>query len=335
MKHYNIPVFVPHSGCPHDCVFCNQKRITGRAKPVGAEEAKRIIDEYLSEVKPDGFVEIAFFGGSFTGIPIEKQNELLSLADSYIKRGLVDGIRLSTRPDYINDEILSNLKRFGVTTIELGVQSMNDEVLRKSARGHSSECVWESARLIKEYGFSLGLQMMTGLPGDTPEISYNTAEKLSEMKPDFVRIYPTLVIKDTALSEMLESGEYIPFTLDETVSLLARLKMLFDEKGITVIRMGLQTTEEISPGASVVAGPFHAAIGELAESEIYKLKLDRLISGFKNRAISVICAQSELSKVIGHKKRNVGYFSDKYNITLSVKANAEIPVGELKIIEVK
>ncbi len=335
MKHYNIPVFVPHSGCPHDCVFCNQKRITGRAKPVGAEEAKRIIDEYLSEVKPDGFVEIAFFGGSFTGIPIEKQNELLSLADSYIKRGLVDGIRLSTRPDYINDEILSNLKRFGVTTIELGVQSMNDEVLRKSARGHSSECVWESARLIKEYGFSLGLQMMTGLPGDTPEISYNTAEKLSEMKPDFVRIYPTLVIKDTALSDMLESGEYIPFTLDETVSLLARLKMLFDEKGITVIRMGLQTTEEISPGASVVAGPFHAAIGELAESEIYKLKLDRLISGFKNRAVSVICAQSELSKVIGHKKRNVGYFSDKYNITLSVKANAEIPVGELKIIEVK
>ncbi len=335
MKHYNIPVFVPHSGCPHDCVFCNQKRITGRAKPVGAEEAKRIIDEYLSEVKPDGFVEIAFFGGSFTGIPIEKQNELLSLADSYIKRGLVDGIRLSTRPDYINDEILNNLKRFGVTTIELGVQSMNDEVLRKSARGHSSECVWESARLIKEYGFSLGLQMMTGLPGDTPEISYNTAEKLSEMKPDFVRIYPTLVIKDTALSEMLESGEYIPFTLDETVSLLARLKMLFDEKGIVVIRMGLQTTEEISPGASVVAGPFHAAIGELAESEIYKLKLDRLISGFKNRAVSVICAQSELSKVIGHKKRNVGYFSDKYNITLSVKANAEIPVGELKIIEVK
>lgn len=335
MKHYNIPVFVPHSGCPHDCVFCNQKRITGREKPVGAEEARKIADEYLSEVKPDGFVEIAFFGGSFTGIPIEKQNELLSLADSYIKRGLVDGIRLSTRPDYINDEILNNLKRFGVTTIELGVQSMNDEVLRKSARGHSSECVWESARLIKEYGFSLGLQMMTGLPGDTPEISYDTAEKLSEMKPDFVRIYPTLVIKDTALSDMLESGEYIPFTLDETVSLLARLKMLFDEKGITVIRMGLQTTEEISPGASVVAGPFHAAIGELAESEIYKLKLDRLISGFKNRAVSVICAQSELSKVIGHKKRNVGYFSDKYNITLSVKADGKIPVGELKIIEVK
>ena len=335
MKHYNIPVFVPHGGCPHDCVFCNQKRITGRAKPVGAEEARKIIDEYLSEVKPDGFVEIAFFGGSFTGIPIEKQNELLSLADSYIKRGLVDGIRLSTRPDYINDEILSNLKRFGVTTIELGVQSMNDEVLRKSARGHSSECVWESARLIKEYGFSLGLQMMTGLPGDTPEISYDTAEKLSEMKPDFVRIYPTLVIKDTALSDMLERGEYIPFTLDETVSLLARLKMLFDEKGITVIRMGLQTTEEISPGASVVAGPFHAAIGELAESEIYKLKLDGLISGFKNRAVSVICAQSELSKVIGHKKRNVGYFSDKYNITLSVKADGKIPVGELKIIEVK
>lgn len=335
MKHYNIPVFVPHSGCPHDCVFCNQKRITGREKPVGAEEARKIADEYLSEVKPEGFVEIAFFGGSFTGIPIENQNELLSLADSYIKRGLVDGIRLSTRPDYINDEILSNLKRFGVTTIELGVQSMNDEVLRKSARGHSSECVWESARLIKEYGFSLGLQMMTGLPGDAPEISYDTAEKLSEMKPDFVRIYPTLVIKDTALSDMLESGEYIPFTLGETVSLLARLKILFDEKGITVIRMGLQTTEEISPGASVVAGPFHAAIGELAESEIYKLKLDRLISGFKNRAVSVICAQSELSKVIGHKKRNVGYFSDKYNITLSVKADGKIPVGELKIIEVK
>lgn len=335
MKHYNIPVFVPHSGCPHDCVFCNQKRITGHTEPVNAAEARKIIDDYLKNVRHDGFVEIAFFGGSFTGIPIENQNELLSLASGYVKSGSVNGIRLSTRPDYINKEILENLKRFGVTTIELGVQSLNDEVLCRSMRGHGSECVAESARLIKEYGFSLGLQMMTGLPGDTPEKSYDTAVKIADMAPDFVRIYPTLVIKDTALADMLKSGEYTPFTLEETVKLLADIKQLFDLKNITVIRMGLQTTEEISPNASVVAGPYHAAIGEMAESEIYKIKLEKLLVGISNKTVTVGCAKSDVSKVVGHKRRNAIYFLEKYGIRLFAAGDEHTKSGELRIIEVK
>ena len=197
MKNYRIPIFVPHLGCPHDCVFCNQKHITGQAAEVSADDAKEIINKYLSFIPEDAYTEIAFFGGSFTGIGLDKQSELLSVACEFLKSGKVQGIRCSTRPDCIDKKILDNLKKYRVTSIELGVQSSDDEVLKKSGRGHSFEDVRRACELIKKHQISLGLQMMLGLPGDTYEKALKTARDLISLKPDCVRIYPTLVVKDT------------------------------------------------------------------------------------------------------------------------------------------
>ena len=220
MKTYNIPIFVPHRGCPFDCVFCNQKRITGTQKEVTADDVHNIIGEYLKTLpSKNRRIEAAFFGGSFTGIPINEQSELLAAANEYLKKGDIDGIRLSTRPDYIDKEILDNLLKYGVTTIELGVQSMDDSVLKSSNRGHTRKDVINAVRLIKEYSFTLGLQMMTGLPGDTDEKSLYTADEIIKLKPDIVRIYPTLTIKDTFLEKMYLTGKYQPQSVDEAVNL--------------------------------------------------------------------------------------------------------------------
>jgi len=216
MKTYNIPIFVPHRGCPFDCVFCNQKRITGTQKEVTADDVHNIIGEYLKTLpSKNRRIEAAFFGGSFTGIPINEQSELLAAANEYLKKGDIDGIRLSTRPDYIDKEILDNLLKYGVTTIELGVQSMDDSVLKSSNRGHTRKDVINAVKLIKEYPFTLGLQMMTGLPGDTDEKSLYTADEIIKLKPDIVRIYPTLTIKDTFLEKMYLTGKYKPQSVDE------------------------------------------------------------------------------------------------------------------------
>ena len=224
MKTYNIPIFVPHRGCPFDCVFCNQKRITGTQKEVTADDVHNIIGEYLKTLpSKNRRIEAAFFGGSFTGIPINEQSELLAAANEYLKKGDIDGIRLSTRPDYIDKEILDNLLKYGVTTIELGVQSMDDSVLKSSNRGHTRKDVINAVRLIKEYSFTLGLQMMTGLPGDTDEKSLYTADEIIKLKPDIVRIYPTLTIKDTFLEKMYLTGKYQPQSVDEAVNLAKQL----------------------------------------------------------------------------------------------------------------
>ena len=244
MKTYNIPIFVPHRGCPFDCVFCNQKRITGTQKEVTADDVHNIIGEYLKTLpSKNRRIEAAFFGGSFTGIPINEQSELLAAANEYLKKGDIDGIRLSTRPDYIDKEILDNLLKYGVTTIELGVQSMDDSVLKSSNRGHTREDVINAVKLIKEYPFTLGLQMMTGLPGDTDEKSLYTADEIIKLKPDIVRIYPTLTIKDTFLEKMYLTGKYKPQSVDEAVNLAKQLLLKFEKNNITVIRVGLQSTD--------------------------------------------------------------------------------------------
>ncbi len=332
MKHYNIPVFVPHMGCPHDCVFCSQKTITGTKDIMTPDKAKDIINEFLSEVKPKGFVEIAFFGGSFTGIPRQERLGFLEVAAEYIKKGDVSGIRLSTRPDYITEEILQELKDFGVTAIELGVQSMDEEVLRLSGRGHDVSCVKKAVDLIRNYPFELGLQMMTGLPGDTPEKSIATAREFAKLKPDTVRIYPTLVIKGTMLEKMYHEGTYTPASVDDAAQLLGELKEIFDSAGVRIIRMGLQTTDEISRDGAVVAGPFHEAIGELAQNHIYFKKLELLLKDYKEPVAVVGCNKDEVSKIVGHKKCNAEKIYNKYKIKLLLKPDAKTGKGELKIL---
>lgn len=327
MRYYNIPIFVPHYGCPHDCVFCNQKHITGETQDVTAKRVKDIINEHLSTVKSENSrIEAAFFGGSFTAIDKDKQTELLEAAYSFVKEGRISGIRLSTRPDCIDDDIVERLVAYGVTAIELGVQSLDDDVLVASGRGHKSCVVKNAVDTIRKYPVELGLQMMTGLPGDTPQKSINTCKKIIELKPDCVRIYPTLVIKDTALEKLYRDAKYTPQSLDDAVSLVSQLMVLFRKNKIRVIRAGLAATDEISYGASLVAGPFHAAFGELAEGEIF---YNRICEYMKNESsMEFLINPRDISKAIGNGKRNIKRFENQGK-KVTFKVCEGIDIGDI------
>lgn len=246
-QQYIIPIFVPHLGCPNECTFCNQKSISGQTKKVTAKEVKKTIEEYLKSFKEeDSYREVAFFGGSFTGIEIDKQEELLSAAYEYIKKKQIQSIRVSTRPDYIDKEKLKLLKKYGVKTVELGVQSTNNYILKKCKRGHTYQDVVKASKLIRKYGFELGHQMMIGLPESTKLDELNTAKDLAKLKPKIVRLYPVLVIKGTQLEKEYNNGEYEPLNLLQAVERCKELYYFFTRKKITVIRMGLQNTDLIS-----------------------------------------------------------------------------------------
>lgn len=263
-KQYIIPIFVPHLGCPNDCVFCNQKSISGQTKQVTKEDVKKIIDEHLKYVKENSKVEIAFFGGSFTGIEESKQEELLSTAYEYVKQKKAKSIRISTRPDYIDKMTLKRLKRYKVKTIELGVQSANDYILKKAGRGHTFEDVKKASKLIKLYGFDLGHQMMVGLPESTHLDEINTAKQLIKLKPKMVRIYPVLVLKNTKLEKDYNEGKYKALTVVQAVETCKELVKLFAKKNIEVIRIGLQPTDTITnpenDKSEVVARPISSSI---------------------------------------------------------------------------
>ena len=245
-RQYIIPIFVPHLGCPNDCIFCNQKSISGQKKNVTKEEAKEIIDNYLKNIKDEeAQVEIAFFGGSFTAIEKEKQEELLQVAYEYIKEGKVDSIRISTRPDAIDKETLKRLKKYKVKTIELGVQSANNYILKRSNRGHTFEDVKKASKMIRWYGFKLGHQMMVGLPESTRIDEVNTAKALVKLKPKMVRIYPVLVVKNTKLEEEYKKGIYEPLSVVQAVEVCKEIVRIFADKNIDIIRIGLQSTDEI------------------------------------------------------------------------------------------
>lgn len=310
-----IPIFVPHYGCPNDCVFCNQNKITGISTDITKEKVENLIEEYLSYFKCKDNVEVAFYGGSFTAIDLDIQNSLLEVASRYKKNNLIKEIRLSTRPDCINEEILLNLKKYDVDTIELGVQSLDKGVLELSNRGHNSDVVYSSAKLIKLYGFNLGLQQMLGLPGDNIEKALNTAKEFIKLNPYCLRIYPTLVIKDTKLEYDYNNEIYEAMTLEEAVYLSKELLKLYTLNNINVIRVGLQPTDEIQLGASVVAGPFHPAFRQLVESEII---YDVLIKYFENKKIEneiVIKASGKnISNISGQKSINKKRIIKELNI---------------------
>lgn len=330
MKNYNIPIFIPHLGCPFDCVFCNQRRITGRGTDVTPEEVVRIIEEELKTLPDGAHIEAAFFGGSFTGIPMEEQNALMDAVQPYIEDGRIQGIRLSTRPDYITEEILDNLLRHHVTTIELGVQSLDDEVLKAACRGHNAAQVYNAVGLIKKYPFTLGLQMMTGLPGDTPEKSMYTAREIVKLKPALVRIYPTLTIKDTFMEKMYYEGRYRPQTLDEAVELAKQLLLLFEENNIRVIRLGLQSTGEICENGSVVAGPVHSSFGELVESSIY-LEIMRSVLP-DGGSVKVFVNPREISKAVGNRRSNIEKLKNEKNLTVKIAGDENLKKREVRFV---
>ena len=337
-KEYIIPIFVPHLGCPNDCTFCNQKKISGQIKNVKAEDVKNTIEYYLNNFKDDNkYIEVAFFGGSFTGIDVDKQKELLSVAYEYIKNKKIDSIRISTRPDYINKEILQMLKSYGVKTIELGVQSTNDYILNKSKRGHTFEDVKKASKLIRKNGFILGHQMMVGLPESTRQDEINTAKDLIKLKPKIVRIYPVLVIKGTQLEKDYESGEYTPLTVEQAVETAKDLLVLFNKKKINVIRIGLQNTNEITDPntkkSQVVAGPYHPAFRQLVESRLWYDNIANEIKKVNSNVthIQIDVNPSDINNAVGHKRINIEKINDTYNTDLKINPNSKIKKGKLKI----
>lgn len=262
-----IPIFVPHKGCPHQCSFCNQKHITGQLEEMTPQKAADTIELYLSTIDTEKFrTEIAFYGGSFTAINIDYQTELLEVAYSYMKKGFIKGIRLSTRPDAINTRILDNLKQFGVTEIELGVQSMCDDVLEANERGHTADDVKKAVELIRCYDFSLGLQQMTGLYDDSCEKDIETAKQICKLNPDFVRIYPTLVFNNTALAQYYKDGLYKPHSVGEAVDLCRKIKQIYDENNIKIIRLGLLMSDDEAKN-NFLDGPYHPRFRELVEGK--------------------------------------------------------------------
>ncbi len=311
MKHINVALFVPDEGCPHRCSFCNQKTISGFQKRLETEGVKRACEIALGGKKDVSGGEIAFFGGSFTAIEKEYMLSLLREAKRFLDCGSFSGIRISTRPDCIDAEILTLLKKYGVTSIELGCQSMDDEVLRLNNRGHTASDCEKACALIRSFGFELGVQMMTGLFGDTDEKAIQTAKKLISLSPDTVRIYPTVVLKGTELERLYDCGEYKAQSLEEAVGLCSELLRLFSENGVKVIRLGLHSGGDVENG--YVAGAYHPAFRELCESRLYREKTEELLknSNIKNGRVDLAVSGKYISQAKGQKKSNVTYFKEK------------------------
>lgn len=312
-RHVNIPIFIPHLGCPNNCVFCNQRTISGHGD-FKIDTVRDEIDTALSTLDVDTEREIAFFGGSFTGIDRELMIELLDLAESYVERGLVREIRLSTRPDYIDDGILDILSRYSVKTIELGLQSMRDTVLCASKRGHDAECAVRACRAIKARGFSLIGQMMIGLPESSAEDEIYTAELICSVGADGARVYPTVVFAETELADMMREGRYLPLDTDIAVERTKNVLDVFDKQGIPCIRVGLCASENLRDASLAIAGATHSAIGEMAMSELF---FERICEELDRRSVHggsliIYVARGATSKAIGQKKKNKENICKKY-----------------------
>ncbi|MCD8322503.1 MAG: radical SAM protein [Oscillospiraceae bacterium] len=298
-----IPLFVPHLGCPNDCVFCDQKRISGSPSPVCGADVTRALEAAKSRGQQR--VELAFYGGSFTAVDRKTQRELLSAAAPYRADGTVQTIRLSTRPDAIDEDILEFLKFWGVQTVELGAQSMDERVLLASGRGHTAAETIHAAGLVKAAGLQLILQMMTGLPGSSRKSDVQTARDIIALRPDGVRIYPTVIVKDTALEAMWQAGLYQEHTVEAAVAVCADILPLFQEANIPVIRLGLNPTEELSHG-SAVGGAYHPALGELARSEVLRRRAEALLQDVPaGAAVTLGVEPRALSAMIGQHRRNI------------------------------
>lgn len=323
MKKGNISIFVPHNGCPQQCSFCNQKTITGKDKQPTTEDVRNAVETAL---KRKGYkYEIAFFGGSFTAIDREYIVSLLKTASEYVDGERIYGIRISTRPDFIDRDVLNILKQYEVTAIELGAQSMDDEVLRANYRGHTADDIVRASNLIKDFGFELGLQMMTGLYLDTDDKAIQTAEKIIALKPETVRIYPTVVLKGTMLADLYKKELYKPQTVDDAARLCTQLLPMFEEAGIKVIRLGLHSSPDIKK--NMVAGAFHDSFGEIVQS---RFMLNRILE-YPPATYEIKVNPKSISKLKGQQKRNI-YFLMEEGYTIKVTASEKTAVDDLEII---
>ncbi|KXS45470.1 Radical SAM superfamily protein [Candidatus Frackibacter sp. WG12] len=331
-RHYIIPIFVPHAGCPHDCVFCNQREITGLQEMMTPKKAEQIIKEYLNTMDHNNSkIEVAFYGGSFTGLDIKRQSELLSVAYKYCEEGVVDNLRLSTRPDYIDQTILDNLSKYNVEVIELGVQSLVPKVLEAAYRGHTVEDVIRASKLIRKNQFKLGIQLMPGLPESDWESMLYSAQKTVELGPDLVRIYPTLVIKDTYLSKLYKKDKFTPLSLEEAVEICKEELKLFRQHQTPVIRLGLQPSDGVNKEA-VIAGPFHPAFRQLVESRlVLESIIDFLGDEIESDELILKVNPRFSSTVRGQKNSNLKLLQEKYEVEIKVKIDNNLQLREISI----
>lgn len=332
-KHINVPIFIPHIGCPNACVFCNQKAISGR---MGFDKSRvrAELDAAFATIDGGVPVQIAYFGGSFTGIAREDMLELLAIAGEYVDAGKCESVRISTRPDYISDEILDILKRNHVSAIELGIQSTDDSVLTASGRGHTAAYSFRAAARIKAYGFTFIGQMMVGLPGATPESEKQTALDIVRMGADGARIYPAVVFRETALADMTLRGDYEPLTESSSVFRAENALSVFMEYGIPVIRIGLQSGEMLETGEGVLAGGYHPAVGELAYALYFKNRVEALLQKeeTKRKTLVVRVNPSDVSKAIGQRGANRSYFIKTYALAgFKVLPDGAIPKNGCEI----
>ena len=309
-----IPVFVPHLGCPNDCVFCNQRRISGSVAPATAEDVVSAIENALRLTPPGTRRQLAFYGGSFTAIPVAEQESLLGAAVPYLERGDIASLRLSTRPDAIDGAVLRRLRSYGVETIELGAQSMSERVLALSGRGHTAADVEDAARAVKGAGFRLILQMMTGLPGADDESDVESARRIAALGPDGVRVYPTVIVRDTALCDLWRAGRYKEHTVEDAVRVCARILPVFETAGIPVIRLGLNPTEELS-GGQAAGGAYHPALGELVRARIMRSRAEELLAGAEPGARAVLYVEPRLmSQAVGQHGENRAWLKEKFGL---------------------
>lgn len=304
-----LPIFIPHAGCPHQCVFCNQKKISGQHS-AAVESAKAQIERWRTWLSPSAKNEAAFYGGSFTGLPLALQRELLALTDKLLAEGFIGSVRLSTRPDYIDAERLELLREHHVALVELGVQSLDDAVLLAAERGHTADAVGMAMELLKRHGFQTGLQLMVGMPRQTFASVKETAQRAIALQPDIARIYPLLVIKDTPLAQAYAQGEFTPLTLEAAVEQSAWLYKTLTQAGIRVIRIGLQADAELCEPGNIIAGPFHPAMGELVKSRVLRDELTpRLVKKAKiSKELIIKCPPRLESKLRGQKNCNLHYW---------------------------
>lgn len=327
-----IPVFIPHLGCRHSCIYCDQKKIAGEHELPGFDTLAALTADWRAGARDiaEREVQLAFYGGSFTGLAPDVQSDLLRSAARLKADGLIDRIRLSTRPDYMDEDNVRLLAHFGADIIELGVQSMADDVLELAQRGHTAEDVRRAAAAIRRYPrFTLGLQMMIALPGDTPDKSRYTAERIAELAPDFVRIYPTAVLKGTQLAWLWEQGEYQEWPWEMLLDTAADVVDVFGRQGIPVIRIGLQAADNLKLGGDLLAGAYHPALGELVKGRLFRRQLEAFCRQSRASAATVYANPRELSQVVGQKRCNLRYCQEQYGVTLSVKADPSIASGQI------
>lgn len=329
-RHLNIPIFIPHLGCPHLCVFCNQRSISGKQSFDKTGVADQILEALGTTTEQDE-AEIAYFGGSFTGIDRELMVYLLDVAEQFVQspipgKARVRGIRLSTRPDYISQEIVDILSRYSISAVELGLQSMDDLVLAASERGHDAACAEQACRLLIDAGFSVVGQMMIGLPGSTPESEIASAGRICALGVSGARIYPTVVFADTALQSMMQRGDYRPLSVGEAVARSADVLAVLEEHGVRVLRIGLCASDNLCDPDCAVAGANHPAMGELVRSELYYRRLRELLSGAKAPVQTVYIPARELSVAIGQHRQNLLRLQEEFGAQLRfVAADCQTP----------